>query len=1077
MSLASFSLNKRVTITMLTLGVLVIGVISFMELPQELFPPISFPQVTIVTDYANAAPEEIETLITKPLEEAVGSVAGLKRIESVSREGRSTVLVSFNWGADIDFAALAVREKIDLIKDRFPKEAEDPVVLKFDPLSRPILLISVTGTNLEPLHLKLLTEKMLKENLDKVEGVASVNLSGGVNREILVDIDLARLEANHLSLLEVIRSIEEANVSYPAGSIKKGLYEYLIRTMGEFRSVKEIEYAVAGVDTVGKEGFKKSGSKKDKTSFVEKGEEGPRETVDTLRSEVRKQLMEKRLVLVRDIANVTDGLADRNSISRYNNQNNISLSIQKQANANTIKVVDRVRKALDALKEDIEARGVHFEIIYDHSTFIRASLENLLSESQDGAKLAFIELFVFLRSLSSSIVVIVTLPITILGCFFLMALFGNSLNMMSLGGLALAVGMITDASIVVLENIFRRRQEGESPVDAAINGTNEVVWPVISSNLTTMAVFFPLIVFVPGVPGQLFKDLSWAIIYSQIISTIFPLTLVPILSTYVKVKARKFKPIPLTNFYFDRLLNAKSEGARNFYMYGMLLFVATLAVITFYLIVPSLDKEVLPKVDQGQFLIKVNMPIGTRLEITEKACKQIEEVIAQEKDIKNVAITIGSEKGKKGQVTVDTLRASQAIIVVTLLEKRSRSSAAVVDSLKGRVAGLHLHSAEINFLLQESEFQFAEGGDKPVLIEVKGYDFIKMNMMVEKIKAALSEIPGIIDISDNRAEATPETKLDIEKKRAALYGISAMDISLTAKAAIDGVVATQYREAGKEFDVRVRLSPKDRGNIENLNSLLMYSHVLDTLIQLKEVAKIKKGVGPSEIRRADQERMITVAADIDKKFTSKDVLIEVQNTMSQLQIPSDFQVQLSGKAREVKENFQRVTFAFVMAVLLNYMIMAAQFESIIQPFIILFAVPLSWIGVSIALALSHTSLNVISLLGIIILGGVVTSNGIVLLEYSNQMRAEGMSIVEAAAQATRIRTRPIIMSALASVIGLCPLVFGLGEGSELRRPLAGTVMGGVISSTFFTLFVIPTIYILVENFFEKFFMKEEEEAA
>jgi HAE1 family hydrophobic/amphiphilic exporter-1 len=1076
MTIAEFALNKRVTVAMMTFGCLAIGIISFLELPQELFPPITFPQVTIITDYANAAPEEIETLITKPIEEAVGSVAGLKRIESISREGRSTVFVSFNWGQDIDFAALAVREKIDLVKDCFPKESEDSVVLKFDPLSRPIMLISITGDHLQPLQLKLLTEKMLKENLDKVEGVASVNLSGGVTREILIDVDLARLEANHLSLLEMIRSIEEANVSYPAGSIKKGLYEYLIRTMGEFRSVKEIEYAVAGVDTIGRGGPKAAG-RKDKTTFVEKGEEGPRDTVDTLRAEVKKQLLQKRLVLVRDVANVTDGLAERTSVSRYNNQDNISLSIQKQANANTIKVVEKVRKLLGELREDLESRGVHYDIIYDHSTFIRASLENLFSESEQGAGLAFLELLVFLRSFASSFVVIITLPITILGCFFLMSLFGNSLNMMSLGGLALAVGMITDASIVVLENIFRKRQEGESPVEAAISGTNEIIWPVITSNLTTMAVFFPLIVFVPGVPGQLFKDLSWAIIYSQIVSTVFPLTLVPVLSTYIKVKQRAFKPIPISDFYYNRLIKARSDGERNFYMYAMMAFIFGLSLVTIFLIVPSLDKEVLPKVDQGQFLIRVNMSIGTRLEVTEKVCKQLEQAISQEKDIKNVAVTIGSEKGKKGQVSVDTLRPSQAIILVSLEEKRARTSAAVVDSLKKNVEALGIKNAEINFLLQESEFQFAEGGNKPVMIEVKGFDFTKMNELVEKVKGGLAAIPGIIEVQDDRAEATPETKLEIDKKRAALYGISAMDISLTSKAAIDGVVATQFREAGKEYDVRVRLSLKDRGNLENLNNVLMYSHVLDTLIPLKEVAKVKKGVGPSEIKRADQERMVAVTADIDKNFTSKDVLIEVQKYLGQLEIPADFQVQLSGKAKEVKENFSKVTFAFVMAVMLNYMIMAAQFESLLQPLIIMFAIPLSWIGVAIALFLSHTSINVISLLGVIILAGNVVNNGIVLLEYANQMRAEGMDVLTAAAQATKIRTRPILMSSCASIIGLAPLVFGAGEGSELRRPLAVTVMGGIISSTFFTLFVIPTIYIMIESFLEKIFARDLEEEA
>ncbi len=386
MNLPEYSIRKKVTVTMVTLGVIVLGVISFVRLPQELFPPITFPQVTIVTEYANAAPEEIETLITRPIEEAIGSVAGLKQIESISREGRSTVLASFNWGQDIDFAALAVREKIDLIKERLPKESEDPVVLKFDPLTRPIMILSLTGEDLDPVQLKLYAEKMIKDNLEKVEGVASASISGGVDREILIEIDQARLHANHLSLLEVIESIEEANISYPAGSIKKGLYEYLIRTSGEFRSVRDISFAVAGVDTVEE-------VKREEASFLERGARGPRKTLDTLREEVGEEMLEKRLVLIRDIAEVKDTVAERTSISRLNEKNNISVSIQKQADANSIRLVDRLRKTLSFLSEELKARGIRYEIIYDHSIFIRQSLRNLLSEALTGGFLAFIVLF------------------------------------------------------------------------------------------------------------------------------------------------------------------------------------------------------------------------------------------------------------------------------------------------------------------------------------------------------------------------------------------------------------------------------------------------------------------------------------------------------------------------------------------------------------------------------------------------------------------------------------------------------------------------------------------------------------
>ncbi len=1061
MNLPEFAVRKKVTTVMVTLGVVLLGVIAFLRLPQELFPPITFPQVTIVTDYANAAPEEIETLITKPIEEAIGSVAGLKRIESVSREGRSTIYVSFNWGQDIDFAALAVREKIDLIKERLPKESEDPVVLKFDPLSRPIMILSVTGPDLKPAHLKYLAEKVLKENLEKLDGVASVTISGGLDREIIVEIDQPRLEANHLSLLEVVESLEKANISYPAGSIKKGLYEYLIRTVGEFKSVNEISYSVAGVDTVKK-------LKAEETSFLEKGARGPRETVDTLREEVAKQILEKRLVLINDIAQVIDGTSERTSVSRYNGKENIALSIQKQANANTIRVVDALRKELDVLKEDIVSRGLQSQIIYDHSVFIRSSLDNLMNDAKSGGLLAFLVLFIFLRALGPPVIIILSVPISVLGTFFLMSLSGITLNTMSIGGLVLGIGMISDTSIVVLENIFRRRQGGEEAFQAAVQGTSEVIWPVVASNLTTIAVFFPLIVFVPGIPGQIFKDLSWAIIYSQIISTIVPLTLVPLLSTYVKVKSTGYKPWHWSGFLEKGLLGNISVQKKISFA-GIILAIAFGICSLAFFIFPALEREVLPKVDQGQFLIKATLPIGTRLEVTDRICQRIEELLHKHKEIKDVAVTIGSEKSERGQVKVETLRPSQALILVNLHKKRKYRSANTVRALQEEIKTIDLESAQIDFVLQESEFAFAEGGGKPILILVKGYDYTQMSRLTDEVKQKLSALRGVFNVQDDMGEPSPETKLQIEKKRAALYGISALDISLIAKAALEGVVATQYREGGKEYDIRVRLSESDRKDIENLNNLLLYSHVLDALIPLKEVALIERSLGPSEIKRSDQERTITVSAEIQKTVKSTDVLNRVQKMLSVLQVPSDFRVVLSGKAREIKENFAMVIFAFALALVLNYMIMASQFESFFQPLIIMVTVPLALFGVSLALLFGGHSLNVISLLGMVLLAGTAVNNGIVLIEYINQRREEGLDVEEAALESAKIRTRPIIMSALTSVMGLVPLALGLGEGAELRSPMAVAMMGGTLSSTFLTLIVIPCFYIVITRATEKFF--------
>ncbi len=1073
MNLTEFSISKKVTVYMLTLGLILLGVLSFKRLPQDLFPPITFPQITIVTDYTNAAPEEIETLITRVIEEGIGSVSGLKRIESVSREGRSTITASFNWGQDIDFAALAIREKVDLIKERLPKEAGDPVVLKFDPLARPILLLSVTAPDLSPVRMKLLTEKMIKDRLEKVEGVASVSLSGGVNREILVEIDQPRLQANHLSLLEVVNSLDEANVSYPAGSIKKGLYEYLIRTVGDFRSPAEIEYAVVGVDNVEK-------LRREDKSFVERDtSEGPRQTIERLRGEDEKQMLEKRLVTVKDIGNVVDGLAEQTSISRYNGAQNISVSIQKQSNANTIQVVDRLRKGLKFLEEDLASRGLQVKIIYDHSIFIRQTINDLTHEALQGGGLSLITLFLFLRAFTVSALVLVSLPLTILGVFFMMAMMHITVNIMSLGGLALAVGLITDASIVVLENIFRKRQEGLSPERGAIEGATEVFWPVFASNLTSVAVFFPLIVFVPGVAGQIFKDLSWSIIFSHTISTFVPLCQTALFSTYVKVKRQEYKPFSLTGDLDKRILNLPSKDAQNRFMTRILVLVFAVLALTFFLI-PTIDREVLPKVDQGQFYVKVDMPLGTRLNVTDGICKRLEEMLRSEETVQDISVAIGSEKTNRGEIKVETLRPSQSLILVTLKKDRKVSSAKVVASLTKKLEAMNMEkeSASVEFVLQESEFAVGGKGLKPVLIEVKGYDFAKMEGLVSRLKTRLGEIPGVINLQDDIGEKSPETKLEINKKRAALYGVSAMDISLTAKAAIEGVVATQYRETGREVDVRVRLSDKDKENITNLGNLLLYSKVLDIHVPLKEIASIDRGQGPSEIKRMDQERTVTISAEIDKTRQDKDVLADVQGLLAGLKvpedIPQDFQVKLSGKAKEIKENFGGVIFAFVLSVMLIYMIMAAQFESFLQPLIIMVTVPLSFGGALIALKVTGTSFNVISLLGLVLLEGVVVGNGIVLMEYINQLRADGKEMVSAVWEATRIRTRPVLMSSTANIMGMLPVAIGLGGGSSLLSPLAITVIGGLFSSTILTLIVLPCLYIVVNRFLEKYLGYEEE---
>ena len=1053
MTLPEYAIKRRVTTVMVFVGIFFLGAVSLLNFPQELFPRISFPQITVVTDYVNAAPEEIETLITRPLEEAISSVSGLRRIESVSREGKSTITVSFNWNQNIDFAALAVREKIDLVKERLPKESEDPVVLKFDPLSRPILILSVTG-KLQPAELKRVAQQTLKDNLEKVEGVASVTISGGLDREILANLDQGRMQAAGVSILQVIDAIDTSNISYPAGSIKKGLYEYLIRTVGEFRSVEEIGYTVMRTDT------KKEFEQAQDTGFIERGARGPRSTVDTKREELEKGISEKRTVILNDIGDVKDTFRERTTISRFNGKENVAISIQKQASANAVELVNRIKREIMFLKDEINSLGANVEIVYDHSDFIKKAVQSTRDSAIQGAFLAILVLLPFFKDWGSSSIVALSIPISIVGSFFLLKMQGISLNTMSLGGLALGSGMIVDNSIVVIENIFRLREEGCTNEEASVRGTNEVLWPIVSSTLTTEAVFLPLILFVPGVSGQLFKDLSWAVIHSLNISFLVSIWLIPMASLYIQPKK---SGVQVTG-YLERVQQffAKKSSKQQNRIFTTIVTVGIALFLLSLVIFRMLDTEVIPKVDQGQFLVKVNLPVGSRIEATDAVVTAIEERLRKIQEVENVAVTIGSSSSSKaGEVKIETLRASQAIILVSLKKNRKRPSHAVVGQLKEELQNVDLKNAGVEYILQENEFEFAAAGGKPIVIEIKGYDLGILKSFVEEVEKLIHEIPGVMEVLNDLGEASPETKIEIDKKRASLYAISARDISLTSKAAIDGAVATAFKEAGKEIDVRVRLKESDRIDLGKLNDLLLYSDHLQVSVPLKAVATIKQGYGPSEIKRRDQIRTVTVTASIQKEFKEKDVLQRVAIVLSKIEHPNSYDIKLVGKAREVKEAFNRVAFAILLALILNYMIMAAQFESFIQPLIIMCTVPLAMIGVALALLVTHTAVSVISLLGVMILAGTVVNNAIVLLDFINQSRAEGMEAVEAAIRSSFVRFRPITMSAATAVLGLIPLALGIGEGAELQAPLAIAMIGGLSAATFFTLCVIPAVYVLV----------------
>ncbi len=1043
---------------MIVSGILIFGVVSLELLPQELFPQIVYPQLTVVTPYENAAPEEIETLITKPIEEAIGTVAGVKRIHSISKEGLSLVIAEFGWNQNINFAALGMREKIDLIKERLPREAEEPIVLPFNPFDKPILILSVTSTREDrsPVALRELARRMIKDEVEKVEGVASATISGGLEREIQIDVNQDKLQSRRIPLLDVSKAVSNANLNYPAGTIKESFYEYLIRTLGEFEHVRDIEEVAIGSTSQEEEPYP------------------PQRELDKSRKGIAR---DKRLIYICDVANVIDGIKERTSFSRYNGKENISISIQKQALGNTVKIINRVKKKLQELRQDIP-KDVFVSIVYDQSKFIKSSISGVWDAAWQGGVLVFVVLYYFLRNISSALIVTLTIPISVMATFALMYFSGVSLNMMSLGGLAFGVGSLVDCAIVVVENIFRHIQLGESKKEAAIIGANEVFISVAGSILTTVVVFLPLI-FVIGIIGQISKDFALTVTFSLLASLAASLTIVPLLASRginiggsVALESEddlssidKAKAASKLRRVYEGILDKFVKHKSRYLFHTLIVFLISLILFIF------MDKEMMPKVDQGQFTIKIDMPAGTRLEITNRVSEKLEKFIKTIPEVDSTNVTVGSTKESTTKSIVERLSANQAEIVVSLKKKRKLKSQDAVQVIKNHLANIDLEGSRVEYVLQENVLAAGLAVQAPVTIELKGNDLKVLEKLTYEIESQLDKIKGIYGIKNNLSEPSPESKVFIDKDKASLYGLSVTDIAQTALIGLKGYIASKLKEKGEEFDIRVRLREQDRDDFDKLSRLEIQSPS-GIRVQLSSVATFGKGKGPSEIRRLNQERVVLVYANIYER-PLKDIIGDATDMLKRLEIPKGYFVKLAGESEEMKASFDSLRNAIIAAFLLVYMIMAALFESLWQPFIIMFTIPLSLIGVAWGLFITHTSVSGYVLMGMGILGGIVVNNAIVLIDCINLFKSKGMGVTEAAVYASKVRLRPILMTALTTILGLVPMAFLGGEGAELRSPMAITVMSGLTVATFLTLVVIPTVYLGYLDIWDKVFKRKK----
>ncbi len=1061
MKLITYALKARVTVVMMVVGMVFLGTIAALRLPQALFPPVTYPQMTIVTRFPGAGPAEIENLISRPIEEVVGQAPGVRRVESISRENQSLVSVFFDWAESIDFAALAVREKLDLIVDAFPDDVEKPVALKVDPFARPVLLLSLTpveskkDTALQ--EVKQVADGFLRDHLEKVEGVAAVSVSGGLDREIQVLVDPARLKAFGATLRDVVNTLANSNVVYPAGSIKKGLYEYSIRTVSEFRSVDEIRYAVVKM-------HKERPQEAQPESPYEQRAETQRETLESVREKSARHSGTERLVLLKDVAEVRDTFHEKDSFSRFGADENVSVSIQKQALANTIGLSRRLKKALLNLEADLRNRNVRCEIVYDQAVFIQNSLRGVRAAALQGGLLAFLVLFAFLRSAYCALIVTLAIPVTIFGVCFLMLTQGISLNVMSLGGLALGVGMMVDNGVVVVENIVRLREEGMSAKEAVEHGTQEVAWPLFSNTLTAIVVFLPLVLLVPGVGGQLFRDLSWTVIFSQLLSWGVSLTFTPILAERIRVKRRTPEEETLRKGSLSARIEAfvlAMDRARRVRWAAAILAGALASFLLGLWLLGRLDREVLPQVDQGQFLVQVELPPGTSIEKTETVTRRLVDVISQDPDVATLAATGGSSAASaEAAQAAQTMSSSQAQILVDLKRKRRAGSQDILERLRSKIGALDLMGAKLEYQTQGGEFGFLAESGGAVSVEIKGYDFDVLKELVTTVSGVFRAFPEVHGIYHDLGEPADEWKVEVNREKAALYGLDVESIAETAKTALQGVTATQYKEQPYEYDVVVKVQESSRQRLENVGDMLLFSDKAEQPIALSEVAAIERSQSPVEIRRRDLERTVTVRAQAAKGVNRERLRKALLEKIKGLEVPQGYRVRAGREVAEQKAAIRGMVFSIFLAVAFVYMIMAAQFQSFVQPFVILFTVPLSIAGVAVALLLTGNSLNVVSLLGIVLLGGIVVNNGIVLIDYTNRLREQGSQPLAAALRASLIRTRPILMSAVTSMIGSIPLAMGIGEGTAIQSPMAIATIGGLFTSTLLSVVVIPIIYVL-----------------
>jgi HAE1 family hydrophobic/amphiphilic exporter-1 len=1018
MNLSKLSVKRPVTITMLVLIVVLLGSISLTYLPIDLFPEIEIPVAVVSTSYSGAGPQEVENLITKQIEGAISTVGNIDQVESMSSEGNSLVIALFNFGTDMDMATLEIREKVDMVKGFLPEDANDPMVLKVDPNSMPIIQVALS-TDGDLAELQTLAEDTFSQRLERLDGVASVSIGGGFSKEIEISVEESELANYGLSINQLSQLIGASNMNLPGGNVSKGDQKLAIRVTGEFKDIDEIK-------------------------------------------DMPIPLMTGDVIKLQDVAQVELINKEVSSISRTNGRETINISIQKQSGKNTVQVADLINEEIKALQEDYP--NVQIDIVMDTAMFIKQSINAVAKNAIFGSLLAVLILYIFLKNVRTTLIIGVSIPISLIASFILLYVNGITLNMMTLGGLALAVGMLVDSSIVVLENIFRYRTEGHSKIDAAIDGASEVGLSIVASTLTTIAVFIPII-FVEGMVGSIFKDFALTVSLSLGASLLVSLTLIPMLSSKILTvdgeegAIQKKKKLQKLYDVFDNILN-KIQGTYVKLLNKALnrrkttIILAASIFVASILSIFAVGMEFLPATDEGTISINISLPLGSEIEKVEEVVKVIEDKISSIDELDIIFSNIGSGNIMMG----GSLSTNGASINVTLikLSERDRSTAQVAEEIRSLLKDIP--GADIS-VTATSSMSFT--GGSPISISIRGAELDVLEDISNDFKAIIESVQGTREVKTSLSEAVPELEVLIKKDIAATYGLTAAQVASAVRAGASGVTATRYKVQGEEIDVVIRGIGEVTDSIANFEQMEINtpSGINIPLSQLADLSIIK---GPTVINRQGQERVVSVTGQIvDRDLGS--IMADIEKKLEEYNMPKGYNYSIGGENQEMIEAFTQLALALLLAIILIYMVMAAQFESLIYPFIIMFTIPLAFSGGALALFLTGRALGVTALIGAIILSGIVVNNGIILIDYINILRKEEKEREEAINIAGPIRLRPILMTTLTTILGLVPMTLGIGEGAELMAPMGTVVIGGLLLSTVLTLVLVPVLYTVFDD--------------